>query len=361
MNGAINIDDRAARVLTAVIETYVETGEPVGSRPLSKKHGFNLSPATIRNIMADLEDLGLLKQPHTSAGRVPTEKGYRYYVDHFIGSTDAVREQLIEDTAYHLEAIRRDAASIVQDVTQELSRSSSQLSVAIAPRFLNSRLSRVELIPVRGATVQAVVISEEGIVRNLLLELNERYTTKHLGRISGYINRHLAGHTVREARERVINKVLEHKAAYDTLMTEAMKIGQFIMQNQTEDRIFVEGLSQALQRSRFANRDALTDLLRAIEDKHLIIRVFNMVEEMESGVQVIIGSENPIDEMHDCSMIASPYLKKGRVIGTIGVIGPVRMDYPDLISVVDRTARFLTRVFSEDEGGLPEYERNEER
>ncbi len=345
------IDERARRVLTAIIETYVETGEPVGSRPLTKKHGFNLSPATIRNIMADLEDLGLLTQPHTSAGRVPTEKGYRYYVDACIGAGDAFKERLTEETQYHLESVRKDASAIVQDVTQELSRSSSQLSVAVAPRFLKSRLSRVELVPVRGATVQAVVISEEGIVRNMLLDLNEPYTSKHLRRISGYINRHLAGYTVREARERVINQVLEHKAAYDTLMAEAMRVGQVIMERQSEDRIFVEGVSEALQRLKFRSRDALRDLFRAIEDKHLMIQVFNMVEEMESGVQVIIGSENPVGEMHDCAMVASPYLREGRVIGTIGVIGPVRMHYPSVISMVDRTARFLTRVFSQEEGG----------
>jgi len=121
----------------------------------------------------------------------------------------------------------------------------------------------------------------------------------------------------------------------------------------------VEGISQAIQKSRFANREALRDLLRAIEDKHLIIQVFNMVEEMESGVQVIIGSENPVGEMHDCAMVASPYLREGRVIGTIGVIGPVRMHYPEVISSVDRTARFLTRVFSQVEGGRTGDERRE--
>lgn len=345
------IDERARRVLTAVIESYVETGEPTGSRTLVKKHGFSLSPATIRNIMADLEDLGLLKQPHTSAGRIPTEKGYRYYVDQCMDQGQPLRDRLVEDTQGRLESIRRDASTIVRDVTQELSRSSRQLSVAVAPRFLNNRLKRVELIPVRGGTIQAVVISEEGMVRNLLIDLDERYSQKNLGRISAYINRHLAGYTVSEARERVISKVLEHKAAYDNVMTDAMRVGRMIMERQTEDRLFVEGVSEALHKTKFATTQILPSLFRAIEEKHLIIQMFNMIEEMDSGVQVIIGAENPVGEMRDCAMVASPYLREGRVIGTIGVIGPVRMNYPRVMAMVDRTARFLTKVFSYEQGG----------
>ncbi len=337
-------------ILRAVVENYIDTTEPVGSRRLTKRYDFGLSPATIRNIMADLEYLGFLTQPHTSAGRMPTEKGYRHYVDCCIDDGHQLDEKFILETQEKLEIIEKDVSSLLENVTRELSKCSHQMGIAVAPRFSRSRLSRVELIQVKGTRVLAVVITEEGVVRNLLLDFEEPCSQKHLNKISEYINKELAGFSLREARERVIRKVYEEKAVYDSLVARAMRIGRVIMERQIEEDIYIGGYSEVLEQPNFVDLDSIKEMFRAIEDKRLMIQVFNMIEEMESGVTVLIGTENPLDEMHDCSMVVSPYLKKGRVIGTIGVIGPIRMHYPQVISMVDETAKFLTKVFSDTEG-----------
>ncbi len=345
------MDERLNEILRAVVENYIDTAEPVGSRKLTKRYNLGLSPATIRNIMADLEYLGFLMQPHTSAGRMPTEKGYRHYVDCCIDDGHQLDERFIIETQKKLENIERDVSSLLENVTRELSKCSHQMGIAVAPRFSRSRLSRVELIHVKGTSVLAVVITEEGVVRNLLLDFEEPCSQQHLSKISEYINKELAGCSLEDARERVIRKVYEEKAVYDSLVARAMRIGRLIMERQVEEDIYIGGYSEVLEQPNFLDLDSIKEMFRAIEDKRMMIKVFNMIEEMESGVTVLIGSENPLDEMQDCSMVVSPYLKKGRVIGTIGVIGPIRMHYPQVISMVDETAKFLTKVFSETVGG----------
>jgi len=345
------MDERAKKILIAIVENYVETAEPIGSRTLTKKLDLGISPATIRNIMADLEDMGYLTQPHTSAGRLPTEKGYRFYVDSCIEEGHSSENSSALQPRVNSEDINRDMTTLIEDVTQELSKNSHHMGIATAPRFDRSRLSRVELIQVKPSQVLAVVITEEGIVRNLLLDLEEKFSQKHLSKLSSYINRELGGHTLGEARDRIISKVHEDKAAYDSLLSKAMYIGREIIERQAREDIYVGGYSEMLESPQFMDMEALREIFRAIEEKHLIIQVFNMIEEMEVGVKVLIGSENPVDEIHDCSMVVSPYLRQGRVIGTVGVIGPIRMHYPKVISMVDKTANFLTNVFSSQKGG----------
>jgi len=345
------LNERANTILTAVVEHYIETAQPLGSRTLSKKYGIGLSPATIRNIMADLEDAGFLTQPHTSAGRIPTEKGYRYYVDFCISRGQKVPEaEMLPVPRPRGRLLEKDVPALLTDVTQELSKESHHMGIAVAPRVARSRLARVELIGVRDDQVLAVVITEEGIVRNLLLKLEERYSQKHLNEISAYINRELGGKTFEEARRRILDKVYEDRAAYDNLLTRAIRIGREIVSRQVDEKLFVGGISELLEQADVVNMEALREIFRAIEDKHLIIQLFNMIEEMEGGVQVLIGSENPLGEMHDCSLVVSPYQKQGRVIGTVGVIGPIRMAYPRVITMVEKTAKYLTNVFSEMKG-----------
>jgi len=345
------IDGRAQIILKAVVENYIETAAPLGSRTLSKKIDVRLSPATIRNIMADLEDAGYLTQPHTSAGRVPTEKGYRYYVDACIeeglrpaDGNDHSQAEMPRDRS-------GDVPALLEGVTQDLSKASHHMGVAVAPRLSRSRLSRVELIQVKASRVLAVVITEEGLVRNLLLDLDERFSQKHLNQIATYINRELGGITLAEARQRVIGKVYEDKAAYDSLLSRSMSIGRQIVERQLEEELFVGGYSELIESRGLMDMEALREIFRAIEDKHLIIQLFNRIEEMEGGVQVLIGSENPVGEMSDCSIVVSPYQKQGQIIGTVGVIGPIRMEYPRVITMVEKTAKYLTHVFSTKKGG----------
>jgi heat-inducible transcriptional repressor len=345
------MDERTIRILTAVVENYIETAEPVGSRTLTKRYDFGLSPATIRNIMADLEDIGLLMQPHTSAGRMPTGKGYRYYVNNCMaeGVKDERLPAFRSEVQARLDSIKKDVSSLLEDVARELSRSSHHIGITVAPRMSKSRLSRVELIQVKGPRVLAVVITEEGIVKNFLIELEESIAQKHLNKISAWINRTLCGLTYDEARRTLVRQVCEDKAVYDILVSRAMHISREIVDRQTDENIYVGGYSEVLAQPDFVNIDAIKDIFRAIEDKHMMLRLLGIVEQMDDhGVTVLIGSENPIGEMHDCSMVFSPYLRGGKVIGTVGVIGPIRMHYPEVISMVDNTAQYLTNVYSDN-------------
>jgi len=338
-------DDRVYKVLWAVVESYITSPDPVGSRFVTKKYAFNLSPATIRNIMADLEDMGLLHQPHTSAGRVPTDKGYRLYVDTLYQREDLQDKYDVEETMRKLENIRSDINLLLREASRALSTASHYLGVTLSPRPEKTTLSGINLFRYREGQVMVVMLTDEGIVKNKCIATDTALTQRDLNRISDYLNSEFAGLTLDEIRTRLLREMHRDKMLCDTLISRAIWICREALSFEYGD-LFISGLSEVLGLPDFSDLQRIKEISRAIEDKHLIIKLLDTLSESD-GVSVVIGSENPASEMKRLSMVVSSYREGERPIGTIAIIGPTRMDYSRVICIVDRTAKFITKVLSE--------------
>jgi heat-inducible transcriptional repressor len=338
-------DERIHRVLWAVVESYITNPDPVGSRFVTKKYAFNLSPATIRNIMADLEDMGFLHQPHTSAGRVPTDKAYRFYVDYLTQKEGLADAPLMDEIIKRLENIRTDINALLRETSRALSTFSHYLGVALPPNPRNTTLKGINLFRYKERQVMVVLMTDEGIVKNKVIQLDPDLTQHDLNRISEYLNSEFTGQTLDEIRSSVLRDMYRDKALCDTLIARAIRICREALSFDSSD-VFISGLSEVLGLPDFMDIQRIKDISRAIEDKHLIIKLLDMLPQTE-GVKVLIGTENPASEMRTLSMVVSSYREGDRPIGTIGIIGPTRMDYLKAITIVDRTAKFITRILTE--------------
>jgi len=339
------IDDRIYRVLWAVVESYITNPDPVGSRFVTKKYAFNLSPATIRNIMADLEEMGFLHQPHTSAGRVPTDKGYRFYVDSLSHGEALLNAYLAEEIMHKLENLRNDISALLKETSRALSTVSHYVGVALSPGSEKTTLRGINLFMYKEGQVMAVLLTDEGIVKSKRIRLDCDLTQRDLSRISDYLNSEFSGQTIDEIRSRMVGEMQRDKALCDTLISRAMRICREALYFDYGD-VFISGFSEVLGLPDFSDLQKIKVISRAIEDRHLIIKLLNTLSRSE-GVSVVIGSENPASEMQTLSMVVSSYKEGDKPMGTIGIIGPTRMDYQRAITIVDTTARFISKVLSE--------------
>ncbi len=339
------LDERVYRVLWAVVESYITNPDPVGSRFVTKKYAFNLSPATIRNIMADLEEMGFLHQPHTSAGRVPTDKGYRFYVDSLSREGSLVGATQDEQIMQKLESLRSDINALLKEASRALSVVSHYVGVALSPSPEKTTLKGINLFMYKEDQVMAVLLTGEGIVKNKSIHLDSGLTQRDLNRISDYLNSEFAGQTIDEIKSRLVREMERDRALCDTLISRAIRICREALYFDYAD-LFISGFSEVLGLPDFSDLQRIKIISRAIEDRHLIITLLDKLS-LSEGVKVVIGSENPASEMRTLSMVVSSYKEGDRPMGTIGIIGPTRMDYQKAITIVDTTARFITRVLSE--------------
>jgi len=338
-------DERIYKVLWAVVESYITNPDPVGSRFVTKKYAFNLSSATIRNIMADLEDMGFLHQPHTSAGRVPTDKAYRFYVDYLAQKEGATDASLMDEIIGKLENIRTDINALLRETSRTLSTFSHYLGVALPPNPNNTTLKRINLFTYKERQVMVVLMTDEGIVNNKVIPLDLDLTQHDLNRISEYLNSEFTGQTLDEIRSSVLREMYLDKVVCDTLISRAIRICREALSFEPGD-IFISGLHEVLGLPDFSDIQRIKEISKAIEEKHLIIKLLDMLPRSE-GVRVLIGSENPASEMRRLSMVVSSYREGDKPMGTIGIIGPTRMDYMKVITIVDTTAKFITKILSE--------------
>ncbi len=342
------LDERTERVLWAVIQSYIENPDPVGSRYVTKKYAFSYSPATIRNIMADLEDMGYLKQPHTSAGRVPTDKGYRYFVEHIISRDIGYDERLVEELERRIKNMVEDMDGVLNEATKTLSTLSHFLGLAISPGPEGSTLRRIELVPYKDDRIAVLILTDEGVIKHKIIKNEFSLTANDLSSIAKYLNREFTGYTIKEIRNQLVKELAEDKNLCDTLIERALKLCHESL-DEYGANVFITGLSSILDLPDFTDIEKIKELSKAIEDKHKMIKLLDRIVQTEV-VQVVIGSENPIKEMSAMSIIASTYKDKDRPAGIVGVIGPKRMDYKAVITLVDTAARYLSKIFEEGGG-----------
>lgn len=340
------LDKRSEEVLCAVVDCYVSTGGPVGSRVLTKKYAFGLSPATIRNIMSDLEELGFLRQPHTSAGRVPTDIGYRFYVDKLAAERYQENRDFMAELNRKLDAIKKDINLFLDEASRMLSVMTHYVGITMSPNANTTTLSKIDLIRYRGNRIAVILFTDEGMVQNRVVTLSAEISQKDLSRIADYINEEFAGRTIDDIRKKILIEMSREKVLCDSLILDAIRICRDIF-SVTAGNVYISGLSEMLDLPDFGDVGKIRELLRAIEDKHIIIDLLDNISDIE-GTRVFIGSENPLSEMKPFSLVASSYREGNRPIGVIGLIGPTRMDYAKAIAIVGLTARYITDILSCD-------------
>ena len=337
-----SLSERMKRVLETIIEDYILTAEPVGSRKISKQSNLNLSPATIRNIMSDLEELGLLSQPYTSAGRVPTERGLRFYVDTIIDVhelSDQEQQEMRSKYVGHL----TEGPDLFRETSRILSLSSHYLGVVWTPRMSSVILQHIEFVKLRRYLVLAILVSTAGLVHNRIIEVEEDFSQSELDHLSDYLNSFLAGLTLYQVRERLLEQMKVAKKAYDHLLEQALLLGEKAFSSIDESDVFIEGRTNILNEPEFNSVSRMTDLFRTFEEKAIMVKLLEKFMAPK-GVQIAIGSESQVQEMETCSVVTSTYSCGGDVLGVLGVIGPRRMNYSRVIPLVGYTAKLLTEI-----------------
>ncbi|MBE0425285.1 MAG: heat-inducible transcription repressor HrcA [Nitrospirae bacterium] len=340
------LSERNKKILCAIVQSYINYPDPVGSRAVTKRYSFGLSPATIRNIMADLEDLGFLTQPHTSSGRVPTDLGYRFYVDSLVAEESYHPNiEVLHDLYRKLETLKNDIDTLLSETTKNLSTLSHYLGIAMSPRPNMTTLRRINLLKLGTHKIAAVLFTDEGLLKNKIITMDSDFTQRDLNRIAGYLNSEFAGQTVDDIRLRIIREMSKEKTNCYRLISRAMRICQEAF-TFPYSSLFVSGLSEVLELPDFADLKKIRELSRAIEEKHNIIKLLDRLSESE-GVQIVIGSENSLDELKKLSVVVSPCKEGDLTIGVVGIIGPTRMNYSRAIYIVENTAKFITKMLAE--------------
>lgn len=346
----IDLDPREREILRSVIRAHVLTGEPIGSRTVSKGAGLDLSPATIRNIMSDLEARGLLVQPHASAGRLPTDRAYRFYVDNLMAPprVSAQQQHLIDEA---LLRSRGEITELLAEACRQLSRFSHHVGVVLAPELKRIVVEHIEFVRLEGPRLVAILVDRSGVVHNRILETPDPYDQDELDRIGRRLSEDYAGVTLPEMRDAIAMRLQEERAAYDRLLARELELGRRAVETDpTAQEVFVEGASNLIGAPEFEDIERARELLRTLEEKGRLLGILGHVLDRDEGVQVVIGGESRAPGLADLAVVASKYRSGDRVLGTVGIVGPMRMEYARTIALVDHLARVLTRFLSAPSG-----------
>ncbi len=339
---ADELDDRARDVLRAVVQEFITSGEPVGSQQLTRRGEFEVSPATMRNVLAELEAQGLLEKPHTSAGRIPTDQGYRFFVDSLLQlkTPSAADQQLIESGL---------SSPLVEDRLQEAGRMLHHLSrhagVVLIPRPSAGSLTRLEFVRLGDDRALAILVGAGGQVQNKLVLLDAPVTSEGLQHASNYLNELLkSASTVEELRSRILQELDSQRMQYDELAARALKLGAAATDVSSSERVVIEGTGSFFETKELADDvRRMRALFKALDDKHKLLSLLDRVQRARE-MQIFIGAESEFGSQGDVTVIATPYGSGEQVLGTVGVIGPTRLDYQRVIPLVNFTAKVLSRV-----------------
>ncbi len=353
-------DSRGEAVLSAIIKEHLVTGDAVGSKVLSERfanrHGW--SSATIRNVMGELEDAGLVEQPHTSAGRVPTDKGYRYYVDHMLGETRLLRSDL---NAIDRVFVSSDMDSVSSDRLMErashaLSELSENVGIVISPSFADNQLKHIEFLLLSDRRILVVLVTGTNNVHNKIIRVDDALNQEELERTARYLNVEFTGKSLLAIRSEILELMREEKALYDRLLRNAILLCDMSLEGEESGsgEVYVDGASNILSKPDFVNIDRMRELFRTFEEKSRLIKILNECVSREQysssdEVRVVIGREHPTSSMRNCTLITAPYrFGSGEGLGTLGVVGPMRIEYSRVMAMVNYMARLIERRLSDE-------------
>jgi heat-inducible transcriptional repressor len=338
--------DRAQHLLRVLIQRFIRDGHPVGSRTLSKDAGLDLSPATIRNVMSDLEDLGLVSAPHTSAGRIPTRQGYRLFVDTLVryrepegGDMEMMRTQMT--------ATGDDPTRLVSSVSKMLSDITSMAGVVSVPRGQHATLRQIEFLPLSDNRILAILVINDREVQNRILHVERDYSTSELTQAANFINEHYAGTEMPTVRDRLLQDLESLRSSMNQAMVDIIAVAQSALgdTSPTASEFVMAGETKLMNFAELSDIDTLRGLFDAFSKKRLILDLLDRSIDAD-GVQIFIGDESGYKILDDCSVVTAPYHLDNDTIGVLGVIGPTRMAYDRVVPIVELTARLLQKALS---------------
>jgi heat-inducible transcriptional repressor len=336
------LNDRAQQLLKLLVEHYIRDGQPVGSRTLSRDLGLKLSAATIRNVMADLEDLGFVASPHTSAGRIPTDKGYRFFVDTLL-KYQPVEHDKIATIRERLGAHVDDPKAIVAAASQLLSNVTRLAGVVTLPRQSHAALSQIEFVPLSDNRVLVVLVVNGREVQNRILQLDRPYSSEELRRAANYLNQQFGGKELNSVREHLLAQLQQTREHLNEMMMDAIRLAQqSLAPPATLDRMeyVIAGETNLMGFAELSNVEKLRRLFEAFTQQRDILHLLDQSLKAD-GVQIFIGQESGYTILDDCSVVTAPYTVDKEIVGVLGVIGPTRMAYERVIPIVDITAKLL--------------------
>jgi heat-inducible transcriptional repressor len=353
------LDSRAEVLLAALIKEHLDTGEAVGSRELSDRfaHGYGWSPATIRNVMAELEDAGFVEQPHTSAGRVPTDKGYRYYVDNILGEARLSRTDLRAiDHLFSTHDIDADTSPdrLMETASHVLSALSQNVGIVVSPSLADNRLNHIEFMLLPDRRILVVLVSTANIIHNKVIRVADELTQDDLDRTARYLNTEFSGKSLLAIRAEIVELMQEEKALYDRLLQNAVMLCERSLEGEENSGgdVYVDGASNILTKPDFVDIERMRELFRTFEEKSRLIKILNEcvhdAANFPGDVHVVIGREHPASSLQNCTLITAPYrVGSNDNIGTLGVVGPMRIEYARIMAMVNYMARLIEHRLGE--------------
>ena len=339
----MSLNERSLSILDAIVEGYISSGEPMGSRTIAKRQKLSLSPATIRNVMADLEEMGYINSPHTSAGRVPTPKGYRFYVDTLLQVRNlSSRERQQMEQQCNLANMRTQ--DLLKRAGRLLSDMSNYTGIVLAPRFTSTTFRHIEFVPLSQQRLLVIFVSQSGVVQNKIITMEDSApTAQELQQITNYLNESLGGLTIPEVRAKIVSQMQQEKALYDQMVGNALSFSQEVFNSDIEDDVIIEGVGNIFDQPEFSDTDRRKRLFNAFEQKNSLIKLLDKSQQAQ-GVQIYIGSQAEFQELDGCSLITANYSNGKQKLGSLGVIGPSRMEYSQVVAMVDYTAQLVSRA-----------------
>jgi len=340
----IDLESRRDKILATITETYIDEAKPVGSRTIARKLRFKYSPATIRNDMADLEESGLITHPYTSAGRIPTDKGYRYYIDNLMPAEQLTPQEKKEIVRQYV-STDKELEAIMEKTSRLLSQFSEEAGVIVYPCLKKSRVKHLELVSMGENSAIMVLLTNSGIIRNVFLDFPYSLSRGQLDKMNNLINSQLKGVNLSEVRNYLMQRSLSEDFSIYNLFKDVFSVFESAFKKLDDERLCFEGALQVISQPEFENRQALSSLLRIMEEENILLEIMNQDME-EEGVKIHVGEENSRDEIKSLSLVTANYRLGEQVVGSLGVIGPTRMSYSHILSVVDYISQTLENVLS---------------
>lgn len=340
------LDERKKRILHAVIRNYLETGEPVGSRTISKYTDLNLSSATIRNEMSDLEEMGYIIQPHTSAGRIPTDRAYRLYVDSMMEEKDKEIEEL-KGMLLHTE---EKMDKVLKNVANLLATNTNYATMVSAPRIKGNRLKFLQLSKVDENQILAVIVMEGNVIRNEMIHVDEPISDENMLKLNILINTHLNGLALEEINLGMITALKEQAGIHSDIIGNVIDALALAIKGEEDLEVYTSGANNIFKYPELADKQKASELIHTFEEKKALAKLATekLSEEENTGIQVYIGDEAPIESMKDCSVVTATYELEEGMRGSIAIIGPKRMDYDKVVSSLKTMMKELERVYKKE-------------
>lgn len=336
------LDERKTKILNAIIRNYLETGEPVGSRTISKFSDLNLSSATIRNEMADLEELGYILQPHTSAGRIPSDKGYRFYVDHLMEEKNQEVSEMKKFVIEHTEKMDQ----VLQQVAKMLAANTNYATMITGPTYHQNKIKFIQLSNVDADQVLAVIVTEANMVKNKIIPVREPIDNETMLKLNFLLNSNLNGLALEEINLGTIAKLKEQAGIHSDIVSDILDTVADTMVQDDDIRIYTSGTTNLFKYPELSSSDKASELFSTFEEKQQLMSLVteNLLDDVNTGIQVYIGNESPIQTMRDCSVVTATYELGEGIRGTIGIVGPKRMDYEKVMDSLKNLKNSLEGV-----------------